>query len=289
MKVILSRKGFDSSYGGVPSPIFADGLIQSLPIGDKACGVPYRDITRGGINLGDLVQSLTKGRTKPGHLAHLDPDLNPSDRPRNPGWRGLFGQANAALTHLVNQGVGRGDIFLFFGWFRAVEKRGDDWRYVRTSPPVQLIWGWMSVDDCMPCQDLSSDVRAWALGHPHLHPGREKPGSLFIAASRCEAGGRTVPGAGFFGKRTPARILTDLETDSPSPSCWRLPRWMHPSDGATRLSYHDDPGRWRILPDGCQLKSAPIGQEFVLATQDHQGLTSWLAQLFHDVPALEPQ
>ena len=32
MKVILSRKGFDSSYGGYPSPILPDGRMVSLPI-----------------------------------------------------------------------------------------------------------------------------------------------------------------------------------------------------------------------------------------------------------------
>jgi len=32
MKVILSRKGFDSSYGGCPSPILPDGTLLSLPI-----------------------------------------------------------------------------------------------------------------------------------------------------------------------------------------------------------------------------------------------------------------
>ena len=32
MKVILSRKGFDSSNGGVPSPIMPDGTLLSMPI-----------------------------------------------------------------------------------------------------------------------------------------------------------------------------------------------------------------------------------------------------------------
>src|ERR1035441_4619606 len=31
MKLILSRKGFDSSAGGKPSPIFPDGTMISLP------------------------------------------------------------------------------------------------------------------------------------------------------------------------------------------------------------------------------------------------------------------
>jgi len=35
MLVIISRKGFDSSSGGVPSPIFPDGKMLSLPTPDK--------------------------------------------------------------------------------------------------------------------------------------------------------------------------------------------------------------------------------------------------------------
>ena len=31
MKIILSRKGFDSANGGGPSPIFPDGRLLSLP------------------------------------------------------------------------------------------------------------------------------------------------------------------------------------------------------------------------------------------------------------------
>ena len=41
MKVILSRKGFDSSYGGTASPILPDGTLLSLPIPSKAETVKY--------------------------------------------------------------------------------------------------------------------------------------------------------------------------------------------------------------------------------------------------------
>jgi hypothetical protein len=44
MKIILSRKGFDSSSGGVPSPIFSDGDMLSLPIPDRASTVKYDEI-----------------------------------------------------------------------------------------------------------------------------------------------------------------------------------------------------------------------------------------------------
>ena len=32
MKIILSRKGFDSGYGGMPSPILPNGIMLSMPI-----------------------------------------------------------------------------------------------------------------------------------------------------------------------------------------------------------------------------------------------------------------
>ena len=36
MKVIISRKGFDSGYGGMPSPILPDGTMISMPIPSPA-------------------------------------------------------------------------------------------------------------------------------------------------------------------------------------------------------------------------------------------------------------
>jgi hypothetical protein len=46
MKVILSRKGFDSASGGMPSPILPDGTLISLPIpcDRPGSGVPYASI-----------------------------------------------------------------------------------------------------------------------------------------------------------------------------------------------------------------------------------------------------
>ena len=43
MKVILSRKGFDSCYGGHPSPILPDGRMISLPIPSSEDLICYKD------------------------------------------------------------------------------------------------------------------------------------------------------------------------------------------------------------------------------------------------------
>ena len=75
-KSSLSRKGFDSSYGGCPSPIFPDGAIYSLPIpGDDHAAVHHGDLDHGNVNIGQVVEDLTRGRLDARDGVHLDPDV----------------------------------------------------------------------------------------------------------------------------------------------------------------------------------------------------------------------
>src|ERR1019366_9709972 len=98
MKIILSRKGFDSSAGGRPSPIFPDGTMLSLPIPDKASTITYQDIAGNACaSVGELVQDLA--RIPPTHRAHLDPDLSFQSIPRADGCRQLLGQEGAGDRH----------------------------------------------------------------------------------------------------------------------------------------------------------------------------------------------
>ena len=93
MKVIFSRKGFDGSAGGCPSPII-DGIPLSLPI-------PYLNSTKSyrHFNLGKIVTDLTNGKLSKSDFCHNDPDLI----------MGAFGQVSSAQSHLNNQNVGSGD------------------------------------------------------------------------------------------------------------------------------------------------------------------------------------
>src|SRR4051812_19294963 len=133
MRIILSRKGFDSSYGGVPSPILPTGELLSLPIPETCPSkqhARYCDVRFGGATLDELIARLAPNRT-PLEFVHLDPDLRRESLNRHPEWRPAFGQALAAESHLVAQGVEPGDLFLFFGWFRQIDT---NWRYVRGAP-----------------------------------------------------------------------------------------------------------------------------------------------------------
>ncbi|MEO1451875.1 MAG: hypothetical protein AAFV07_20255, partial [Bacteroidota bacterium] len=133
-RLILSRKGFDSSNGGIPSPVIRD-QFYSLPIPQKKTGIRYVDLNFEGIRTGQLLADL-KAKVKNRDETHLDPDLKEDTvktRPKN--WQPVFGQHGAALKHLLNEGVGPGDLFLFFGWFRAAEQmENGSWRFLPGSP-----------------------------------------------------------------------------------------------------------------------------------------------------------
>jgi hypothetical protein len=98
MKIILSRKGFDSASGGFPSPIFPDGRMLSLPIPDKQSKIKYKNISWFEHNLGDIVSSLTNAKIRSDYNAHLDPDLNSSSLKRK-------GVGNRCLVRLVLHGA----------------------------------------------------------------------------------------------------------------------------------------------------------------------------------------
>ncbi len=112
MRIVFSRKGFDSSAGGGPSPIVAgpDGHARpiSLPIPDTK---GLSRTTYGDLGLGDHAARASRGRLGARDLCHHDP-LFLEDKTC------LFGQTGAAQTHLERQGVGVGDVFVFFGLLR---------------------------------------------------------------------------------------------------------------------------------------------------------------------------
>lgn len=85
MKIIFSRKGFDSQYGGVPSPILPDGTLLPLPI-PSTQGRPLGGIQSSAGPLHMLVSDLTGGKIGPDTLVHLDPDLQSPAIPRLAGW-----------------------------------------------------------------------------------------------------------------------------------------------------------------------------------------------------------
>jgi hypothetical protein len=275
MKNILSRKGFDSSAGKVPSPIFPDGTMLSLPIPDKSSAIAYKDIPGNACSsVGELVQDLAG--IPPTHRAHLDPDLSAHSIPRGQGWRPLFGQVGAAEKHLENQGIDTGDVFLFFGLFRAVEKSVDGWRYTRSSRPMHVIFGWLQVAKRAAVSTWPIDA-VWAVYHPHFRREPHPTNVVYLGAERLalpDLESRSIPGAGLFRGFTPKLQLT--EPACSRPGLWLLPEWFHPERRASALTYHGDLAHWQRSKAGVMLTSASRGQEFVLNCDDYPESINWL-------------
>jgi putative DNA base modification enzyme with NMAD domain len=280
MKLILSRKGFDSTNGGCPSPIL-DGQLCSLPIPDVGATTRYGEISSfNGSSIARIVEDLTRGRIMRGDGAHLDPDLRRDAIARTAGWRPIFGQAAAAQSHLSRHGITQGDLFLFFGCFRCAEKVGGAFRFVRDAPKLHVIFGWLQVGKiARATDDLVAEI-PWVYGHPHLEaPERYKNNTLYIASHRLSSIGLTTSGAGTFERIRPELILTKTESNC---SVWELPRWFAP-DGRPPLTYHGDLTRWTDCATSVQLQTVGKGQEFVLDVDQYPEARGWLRSIFRGV------
>lgn len=285
MKIIFSRKGFDSSAGGVPSPILPDGRLVSLPIPDPLAATRYRDIASHDSMTGKLVCDLTRGRIKASARAHLDPDLLPDSLPRQPGWRPLFGQSGAAQGHLRNQGVSDGDLFLFFGLFQAVRQTAGRFHYDPGAPRKHLIFGWLQIGTIESIRHCRQEIRRWADYHPHFFHPDSANNTLYLAQPSLQLADRNenpIPGAGQFATATRHRTLT--APDATTPSQWLLPPWLYPAPGKPPLSYHNKPQRWQQSQTHTRLQAASRGQEFVLDCDHYPEAHHWLSTLFNPNP-----
>ncbi len=279
MRLILSRKGFDSQSGGCPSPIFPDGTLYSLPIPYDPSEITYADLWHGNTNIGGVVADLTGNPAGANVPAHLDPDINYAAYPRQEGWCPLFGQSGAAQGHLDNQGVQIGDLFLFFGLFRKVEKTSGRWRFVKDAPELHILWGWLQIGKIRKVDKLAKNELPWTRYHPHRHPsrGKDPTNTLYIASEALNLGGGPItPGAGCFSEFHERLILTN--PNGSGLTDWRLPRCFYPDNGNSPLTYHPKLHRWRHDDQYAYLQSASRGQEFVLDLDQYPDVTDWLVQ-----------
>jgi len=277
MKIILSRKGFDSGAkaGGVASPII-DGSLISLPIPGGPGEITYDDLHFKRHNFGKLVEDLTNRRIKRTHSVHFDPDLRDATRKRQTGWRPLFGQGGAAATHLRNYGVTVGDLFLFFGWFREAELHDGSYRYKPGEPNIHVFYGWLQVGAIITFPERHFASIPWADYHPHFC---DASGTVYIASDYLKTRGHRydIPAAGYFDSYDDSLRLTDPK--SSSRGVWQLPGWFYPRNDQSPLSYHPDITRFKKRGAHTIVSSAARGQEFIMDTNNYPEAIRWARQL----------
>jgi hypothetical protein len=266
VKLILSRKGFDSSVGGHPSPILPDGTMLSLPIPSRFDTTKYDDLSGPGENsYGDIIRQLGIGGGTDGKGAHLDPDLLHNVRPRRAGWRPALGQIDAAAGHLRNQGVKSGDLFLFYGWFRPTEEINGKLGFIPSRSGFHAIYGYLEADLVLraPAYEM---LPHWLLDHPHAVPRRlsKSTNTIYVAAPRL-TGHPSLPGSGVF--RFDERLV--LTQAGMSRSRWNLEPGLFQH---LTISYHRTDA-WR---DG-YFQSYPRAQEYVIDADETA--TRWATNL----------
>ena len=257
MKIVLSRKGFDSSAGGHASPILPNGTMISLPIPSPLDALAYSDIAIDGDSgrlhrtYADLIRELDAGARLRGG-AHLDPDLCAPARPRPRGWRPTFGQIGAAGGHLRNERIGAGDLFLFFGWFRRTENVDARLRFARGEAGFHAVFGYLEVGVAIDATGRAP-LPSWLRDHPHAQPRRRvSPNNTIYVSSDTLSIDRALPGAAAF-RFDESLVLTK---SGEARSRWRLDRDVFAD---VRISHHG-PDAWR---DGA-FHSCKRGQEFVI-------------------------
>ena len=212
MRIILSRKGFDSTSGGCPSPIMPDGTLLSLPIPDEYAPtvvsnpeklLRFNDLVYKGNTYSQLLAGIR--HTKSYNVCHLDPDLRENAR-SSPvdGWEAAFGQTASALGVLRNAKVDVGDLFLFFGLFREAEYFKDTIRFVRDKKPIQIIYGYLEIGEIL---NTPEQIERF---HWHPHAVRElyedDKNALYLPSERLSIC-TELPGYGVLTYRED-RVLT---------------------------------------------------------------------------------
>ena len=275
MKVILSRKGFDSKYGGHPSPILPNGRLVSLPIPRIGDTVRYSELKLSeNRTYCDLMRELGIKRVTVGDstielntesTCHLDPDIERRLMDRHAKWKPLFGQLGAAQRHLENQNISVGDLFLFFGWFRKAEYQNERLRFGLNEPDLHIVFGYMQIGEII-AADLLREYDEWMRYHPHVKSTERRlnnTNTLYVGRDKLPFD-ENLPGASFFNF---SKDLV-LTKKGYSRSKWNL----HPEIfGDTKISYHPNP--WK---EG-YFQSAGRGQEFVI--EESGKISDWAKNL----------
>lgn len=265
MKIILSRKGFDSGNGGSASPILPDGTLLSMPI--PAAGksnLKYTDISYNGITYDEIWKQLSS-RYKENQYCHLDPDIRSNIRSSEiSNWMPAFGQINGANTHLENNSVRAGDLFLFFGWFRETEIAADgSLKYKKGTRDIHVIYGYLQITKCLKGKEVSQF--SW---HPHADKDflNKNTNTLYLPSEKLSLNGieYDIPG---YGTLDYAKKLV-LTVPGMSRTKWILPDWCRD----VSISHHNK----NSFKDK-YFQSANIGQEFVIG--DHPEAGAWATDL----------
>lgn len=279
-KIVLSRKGYDSSAGGSFSPYDPDSLNYIvLPIpqkeGEAKIGNPlkFEDVKirsdylpYNASNLKGVIEATGRKQTLRENSkwiycehTHFDPWLGPcpwlsGDSDHHIG---AFGQVGIPQKHLCKNGVGEGSLFLFFSRFVPIRGRKNNLGIqIREEKGAYFLYGWLRVGKVVkrfmdiPNEEIKSR-------HPHATEAyfNNKENNAIYIADQLLFADDTVPGCGYFSKLN-NRLLLSSKKHLDAPLIWELPgffyetrptvlkkrKWCRNEDGSCLVEI---PRRWQ--------------------------------------------
>ena len=254
-RVILSRKGFDSKYGGRPSPIFKNGDIFSLPIPQNGKSPKkFNELKFNGINGDQALKEVSATKVTSEDFCHYDPALNEKI--------GLFGQAGSAQSELKNNGVGIGDLFLFFGWF----KKKDD-----PNVNVHKIFGWLQIEEILEGdREISTFLKRNNISHPHDPQYKEyKNNTIYVSKKNF----------GLFKKFSNDLVLT---APGYSKSMWQFPKKYFGSVANKNGNIFLNRLKWKDKNNLLVDTNIGPGQEFILDAKNSPRISFWAKSLIRE-------
>ena len=260
--LVISRKGFDLTAGGRASPIFETGEIFSVPIPQiKQSPFRYRDLRFNDLAGQDILNIIGAKSISDKDFCHIDPLFSEKI--------GIFGQAGGAQGELDNCGIEKGDLFLFFGWFKKYQRKG---------PDLHHLFGWLQVGKIIKGNnDILKFLSKNRLSHPHGTKDitQYKNNTIYIASRNLTFSDsvRDLKGYGRFKKTAKGLILTE---EGKTRSKWRFPQEFFFDTKnlfRNRLKWKDE--------KNCLVNCIGIGQEFILNAYDNPSVIDWASRLIN--------
>lgn len=268
MKIILSRKGFDSGSGGYASLILPNGTLQSLPIPSNGDVMTYAEVKSRYqdktlkelmLNVKEKIKESEWKELDDSTNCHLDPDIDFYALDRTEDWKGCFGQIGAAQTVLENADIDTDDLFLFFGWFNECEENDENSIKMKKGDGKHVLFGYLQIGEII--HTATDRIPEWLNYHPHAHGARvtNSSNTIYISRKTC-SWDEKIPGYGVFkyGKEL------DLSKPGMSRSRWILPDFFK----GLSITYHTEKS-WK----DDYFQSAARGQEFVV--EEDINVTNW--------------
>ncbi len=285
MRVILSKKGLDSSYGGYPIDLekmlkLTNNKMIYIPmpmvenVDNK--GKKYSEINTEFGNFDKLYKSIVRNdkdyklKYKAEKLdadtafCHPDPYILELYK-NNSADLSSFGAGKTAASHLTSQGVGKGDLFLFYS------------SYLYKNKIIHAIWGYLEVGEVIRFDSINKEEKLKKLGeqpHKSVMGNNECKDIIYVAKEGNLSLNPKFPSSGLF-TFSEKLILTNLtQTGYTARTLWRIPQLSNvvPSWNGGRAF-----NEWG------ELKVTPCAQEFVLPTKGTDGegkVKKWAGSLF---------